>query len=283
MYVSQRRHCVRLTGMPELADVEHFRQSFSRHASGKRVAGVWADPTILRNTTPRILETSLRHRRFHEPNRLGKWLICPTDGPVLLLHFGMTGDLISSEHQASRHRHDRLIVEFVGGGEIRYRNTRKLGGVWLVRDGDEQAELLGALGPDALSVSRTQFAARLARRRGALKAALMDQSFLAGIGNILADEILWQARLHPKTQIAQLSEHERKALQTTTRRVLHQAVQGYDYVPRRRTWLSHVRGLPDAACPRCRTRLERTVAAGRTTYFCPSCQPRPEEAAAPTA
>ncbi len=261
--------------MPELADVEHFKRFFSQHGAGKRVTGVWVDPTILRNGTAEALESSLQDRRLDEPERLGKWLICPTDGPIVLLHFGMTGDLIWSEQEPARHRHDRLIVEFAEGGELRYRNMRKLGGVWLVHDQDEQAGLLRALGPDALSVSRDEILTRLGRRRGGLKAALMGQTFLAGIGNILADEILWQARLHPRVQIEDMSEPERRSLHTTMRRVLRQAVEGYDYVPRRRSWLSHVRGMPDAACPRCRTRLERTLAGGRTTYLCPSCQPAP--------
>jgi formamidopyrimidine-DNA glycosylase len=261
--------------MPELADVEHFRRFFSRHAAGKKVTGVWADPTTLRNATPEALEASLRRHRFGEPDRLGKWLICPTGGPVLVLHFGMTGDLIWSEEEPVRHRHDRLILEFVEGGELRYRNMRKFGGVWLVHDADEQAALLRTLGPDALSVTQDDYLARLGRRRGGLKAALMDQTFLAGIGNILADEILWQARLHPKTQIDEIPDQQRRTLHTTTRRVLRQAVERYDYIPRKRSWLSHVRGMLDAACPRCGTRLIRTVAAGRTTYFCPSCQPPP--------
>ena len=272
LYVGRGCSCVTLTGMPELADVEHFRRFFSRYAAGKHVAGVWVDPTILRNATPQALEAVLRRRHFEEPDRLGKWLICRTDGPVLLLHFGMTGDLIWSEEEPARHRHDRLIIEFVEGGELRYRNMRKLGGVWIVHDDHEQAGLLQALGPDALSVRREEFLARLGRRRGGLKAALMDQTFLSGIGNILADEILWQARLHPKTPIDDLSEQQRRALHTAVRRVLREAVEKYDYISRKRSWLSNVRGLRDAACPRCGARLDRIVAAGRTTYFCPLCQ-----------
>jgi formamidopyrimidine-DNA glycosylase-like protein len=116
--------------MPELPDVEHFRRFFRDHAAGKRVTGVWADPTILRNATPQALETSVRGTRLDDPDRLGKWLICPTDGPFLLLHFGMTGDLIWSRDEPSRHRHDRLALELDDGGELRYRNMRKLGGVW---------------------------------------------------------------------------------------------------------------------------------------------------------
>jgi formamidopyrimidine-DNA glycosylase len=133
--------------------------------------------------------------------------------------------------------------------------------------------MLAALGPDALGVKRRQFLELLDRRRGRLKAALMDQRLVAGLGNILVDEILWQARLHPSTLIEQVSESERDLLYTKMRGVLRRSVEEYDAGERRRRWLSHVRGLPGAVCPRCRTLLGRTVIAGRTTYFCPRCQP----------
>jgi len=103
----------------------------------------------------------------------------------------------------------------------------------------------------------------------------MDQGFVAGVGNIVADEVLWQARLHPRRRIEDLDEAERARLYRTMHAVLKEAVERYDYIPRKRGWLLHVRGRPGAACPRCRTPLARTTAAGRTTYFCPSCQPPP--------
>jgi formamidopyrimidine-DNA glycosylase len=257
--------------MPELPDVEHYRRFFSEHATGRTVATVWADPTIVRNATPRALADALRARRFDEPTRQGKWLTAWTDGPALLLHFGMTGDLVWSGHEAERHRHDRLILEFAGGGELRYRNMRKLGGVWLAHDRTEADAILAPLGPDALGLDRRRLRQLLSTRRGGVKAALMDQTLLAGIGNLLADEILWQARLHPKRTIASLSDEELSDLVTSIRHVVRQSIE-YDYVPRRRSWLSHVRGRPGATCPRCGTPLARTVAAGRTTYFCPNCQ-----------
>jgi formamidopyrimidine-DNA glycosylase len=258
--------------MPELPDVEHFRQAFRRHASGKRVTSVWVDPTIVRNIEPAALPGALTGRRFQEPGRHGKWLIGRTDGPALLLHFGMTGDVIWSGDEPDRHRHDRLALGFAEGGELRYRNMRKLGGVWLAHDESEVARLLGALGPDALAVDRKEFAERLGRRRGSVKAALMDQSFVAGVGNILADEILWQARLHPRGAIETMGKEARLRLYRVMHRVLERASSQYDYMERERSWLSHVRGLPGARCLRCGTPLARTVAAGRTTYFCPSCQ-----------
>jgi formamidopyrimidine-DNA glycosylase len=261
--------------MPELPDVEHERQVFARHAAGRTVRSVWADPTIVRNATPAALGRALRGRTFAQPERLGKWLTCWTDGPALLMHFGMTGELVWSGDEPARHRHDRLVLVLHGDEELRYRNMRKLGGVWLAHDAEEVRALLGQLGPDALSLSKHEFVKLIDHRKGGVKAALMDQALLAGVGNLIADETLWRARLHPKRRIDTLSAGERDALYRAMRTVLKTAVEKYDYVPRLRGWLTHVRGLPGAACPRCGTPLARTLAAGRTTYFCPSCQPEP--------
>jgi formamidopyrimidine-DNA glycosylase len=273
--VDEIQQVIETCPVPELPDVEHFREAFRRHAAGKTVASVLADPTIVRNATAEALEQALRGHRFEDPDRHGKWLICWTDGPTLLLHFGMTGDLVWSGEEPERHRHDRLVLEFTEGDELRYRNMRKLGGVWLAHDRKEVERILGGLGPDALEVRRNEFQQRLGRRRGGVKAALMDQGFVAGVGNIMADEILWQARLHPRRTVDSLSEEERERLYVDMRRVLREAVRGYDFVERKRSWLSHIRGVTGAACPRCGTPLARIVAAGRTTYFCPRCQPAP--------
>jgi formamidopyrimidine-DNA glycosylase len=259
--------------VPELPDVEAYRRFFLAHAAGRTVERVEADPTIVRNTTPGALARALRGRRFDEPQRTGKWLICWTDGPALLLHFGMTGHLVWSGDEPERHRHDRLFLAFREGGELRYRNMRKLGGVWLAHDPSEAAAVLGPLGPDALGLGRRPFLDLLDRRRGGIKAVLMDQSFVAGVGNLIADEVLWQARIHPRRRVESLSVEDRARLHAALRRVLRESVEGYDYIPRKRSWLLYVRGHPGAACPRCGTPLARTVAAGRTTYFCPHCQP----------
>jgi formamidopyrimidine-DNA glycosylase len=260
--------------VPELPDVEAYRRFFARHAAGRVVRRtIVPDPTILRNTTPHEFDAAVRNRRFEDPERVGKWLLCWTDGPAILLHFGMTGDLVWSGDEPDRHRHDRVILELDGGDELRYRNMRKLGGAWLAHDRHEAGLILGPLGPDALSIRRRVFLDRLARRRGGIKAALMDQTLVAGVGNIVADEVLWQARIHPRRRIESLGDDERTELYRKLHAVLKESVDRYDYVPRKRSWLSHVRGIPGAACPRCGTPLERTTAAGRTTYFCPSCQP----------
>jgi formamidopyrimidine-DNA glycosylase len=259
--------------VPELPDVEHFRRFLSQHASGRKIEGVVVtDPGILRGVESGPLDRALTGHRFHEPDRHGKWLIAWTTGPAVLIHFGMTGDLSWAEGPAGRHRHDRVVF-VLDRGELRYRNMRKLGGLWLAHGPDEVAEILGPLGPDALEVKRRQFLDLLAPRRGRVKAALMDQRLVAGLGNILVDEILWQARVHPSTPLERLTASQRDQLFTRMRSVVRRAVETHDHVDRNRRWLSHVRGRPGARCPRRHEELERTVIAGRTTYYCPRCQP----------
>lgn len=256
--------------MPELPDVEHFRRTFAHHAAARRVDEVVVtDGGILRNVSARELDRALRGHRFEEPERRGKWLVAWTDGPAVLIHFGMTGDILPAPNPAGRHRHDRVIF-VLDDGEVRYRNMRKLGGVWLALSAPEVDSLLGHLGPDALGVDREAFLELVGRRGGRVKAALMDQSFIAGVGNLLADEILWTARIHPSRRIEDLSHDERVGLFRALRAVIPRTVDGYPGGYRTR-W-TRVRGRPAARCPRCRTELARTVVSGRTTYFCPRCQ-----------
>jgi formamidopyrimidine-DNA glycosylase len=259
--------------VPELPDVEHYRRFLAGHAEGARVERVIVtDSGILRNTDPATLDTALRGHRFEQPERRGKWLIAWTSGPAVLLHFGMTGDLIWGADEAGRHRHDRVIF-VLDRGELRYRNMRKLGGLWLAHGPDDVEPILSGLGPDALSLDRRAFDGLLGRRRGQVKAALMDQSLLSGVGNLLADEILWRARIHPARPVQDLTDAERRALLAALRRTIRAGIDEFDGGMRTR-WM-RVRGKPGARCPRCRTPLGRTVVGGRTTYFCPRCQPPP--------
>lgn len=257
--------------MPELPDVEHMRRVWARHGNGRLVERVVTlDPAIVRNSSPAEVDAAMREQRLEEPERIGKWLIAWTTGPSLLLHFGMTGGVRWARGPEGRHRHDRLIVG-LDRGELRYKNMRKLGGVWLARDPEEVRALIGGLGPDALTLERERFLELLGTRRGKVKAALMDQTLIAGVGNLVADEILWHGRIHPARRIEELGPDERKRLHSELRRVLKRWVERYGSLPR--GWLIHARGRRDGQCPRCGTPLSRTVVGGRTTYFCPRCQP----------
>ena len=258
--------------MPELPDVEGFRRYLARHARGRRVRGVRVPaPDVLRNTSPQGLARALRGRRLSSPRRHGKWLLAPTGEPILLLHFGMTGGLKWSTKPSGDHPHDRVILE-LEGGSLRYRNMRKLGGVWLARNQGAVGEITGPLGPDAMAVDRRRFDELLSGRRGGVKSALMNQRVLAGIGNELSDEILWQARIRPSRALASLDDRERGALHKAMRRVLKESNR-HGRIPRKPTWISSQRGVNEATCPRCRGEVRRSKVAGRTSYWCPRCQP----------
>jgi formamidopyrimidine-DNA glycosylase len=223
---------------------------------------------MLRNAMPQALGRALRGRSLNPAERHGKWIVAG-DGR-LLLHFGMTGLLAWAEPGEERHRHDRVVFLY-GDGELRYRNMRKLGGVWLARDEGERRSIMGPLGPDALSVSRDQLDELLARRRGGAKAALMDQRLIAGLGNLLSDEILWRARVHPRTPVAALGKRRRDALHRAMRETLRGSIRS-GRVPHGTNWLTAVRDQPEPRCPRCGARLRKATVAGRTACWCPRCQ-----------
>ncbi|HEX8791005.1 MAG TPA: DNA-formamidopyrimidine glycosylase family protein [Polyangiaceae bacterium] len=257
--------------MPELPDVEGFRQTFARRARGKRVTGVWSDRSELRNTNPTRLDRELRDRVFDEPRRHGKWLICPTDAPlVLVLHFGMTGELAWTSARKG-HRHDRMILQFADGN-LHFRDMRKLGGVWLLAQERDLEGATGPLGPDAWRLQHAEFLERLGTQRRGAKAALMDQSFLAGLGNLTVDATLWRARIHPRRDLRSLSPRERETLFDAMKTVLRDSLPSRR-VPARADLLTLSRRA-GAQCPRCSRILQRATVAGRTTWFCPHCQPR---------
>lgn len=258
--------------MPELPDVEGHRRVLAEHGTGRRVEDVEVvDAGVLRDTSAEDLTGSLRGRRFVDPERHGKWLVARTDGPpAVLFHFGMTGSLVAAGRGEERHRHDRVVVT-LDDGELRYRDMRKLKGLWLAPDEDAVRAVLADEGPDARDIGRHDLDRLLDGSRGRLKAMLLDQHRVAGLGNLLVDEILWRARLRPDTPARDLDDPARADLHRALRRVLREAVPT-EHVPGRSTWLTGARDSPDPHCPRCGTALERDQVGGRTTVWCPCCQ-----------
>jgi formamidopyrimidine-DNA glycosylase len=259
--------------MPELPDIEGFRRDLARRLPGREIVRVRVrDAGVLRNRTPVQLTRELCGRRFADPDRVGKWLILPTDGPTMLVHSGMTGRPYFADLEDQPDRYDRLVIT-TDAGQLRYADLRKLRGVWLAADYDEVANVIGPHGPDALHVSVADFADALRGRRGQLKPVLMDQSVVAGLGNMLSDEICWRAHLHPAMSTAELTDSDLDGLYVQLRAVLRAAVR-WGHIPRTPTWLNSRRNAPDPApCPRCGTTLCRTRIGGRTALWCPHCQP----------
>ena len=258
--------------MPELPDVEGFRRLLHSHVVGETITAVQVcDPGVVRGRSERSFIERLEGRRFAEPDRRGKWLLAPTDGPTVLFHFAMTGSLVWEPPDAERFRFDRVILS-VGGGNLVFRDQRKLRGIWLADDEHGVKDVIGEQGPDALGLAARRLEERLDGHRGALKSVLMDQRVVAGLGNMLSDEVLWRAKIHPARHFGDLRPHERRQLGPALQRVLRATVQA-GAIPRRPTWLSSQRSRPDPHCPRCRAHLATSRIGGRTSYWCHFCQP----------
>ncbi|MFJ8635143.1 Fpg/Nei family DNA glycosylase [Streptomyces sp. NPDC093568] len=258
--------------MPELPDVEGFREVLRSCAQGRVLRRVDVrDTGVLHGVSARGLRDALEGRRVTRTERHGKWLLARTGGPTLLLHFGMTGRLLCAHPDDPPEPHDRVLFTLSRDHQLRYRDQRKLQGLWLAYDDSDVVRLLRRQGPDALAVDREEFEAALRAHRGSVKSVLMNQSVLAGLGNLLADEILWRAKVRPTTRTADLTQSDRRTLHTQMRRTLRTAVTA-GRVPPRDSWLTGHRDTPSPHCPRCGTSLRRSRVAGRTTVWCPGCQ-----------
>lgn len=258
--------------MPELPDVEGFRRELAKTLPRRRIEHVDVlDPGILRNASAATLTRRLAGHRFRAPRRHGKWLILPTDGPALLIHSGMTGHPYYTRADAEPEKYERLVVS-LDKGELRYADLRKLRGVWLADDEDDLADVVGPQGPDALDMGVQEFRDVMAGRRGRLKPTLMDQSVIAGLGNLLVDEICWRARIRPTVPVAELDDEAVKGLHRAMTQVLRTAVR-HGRVPGLPRWPTGARDEPDPHCPRCGTALRHGRIGGRMSFWCPHCQP----------
>ena len=255
--------------MPELPDVEGFRRIVDLHAVGHRVDNFEVlDAGVLRNTTASDATRLLTGRACTGTGRTGKWLQIHLDGPSVVVHFGMTGSLVWSE-ATTRHPHDRVVFSFEGG-ELRYRDLRKLRGLWLVPDGGGIVDVSGPLGPDVLGLPLASLRERLVGRR-AIKVLLMDQATLAGLGNMSSDEVLWRSRIHPARSASTLDAGDVARLHSAMTTMLRAAVRA-GHIPRSSRWLASQRDQPEPHCPRCGAGLQRTRVGGRTSIWCPRCQ-----------
>ena len=266
--------------MPELPDVELYKRHLDEHALHRKIVRVVvSDARILGDLAEATFVARLTGNRLEGSRRHGKHLLAEfaRDG-WLAMHFGMTGSLCYVEPAAADVPYGRVRLDF-GGGSLVYVNRRMLGRVGLADDADAFIAAEG-LGPDALDPAfevATLSAALDGRRE--VKAVLMDQSLVAGIGNLYADEILFQVRLHPKAPGRKLGEAKRRTLFEKIREVLQTAIdcragaeQFLEHLPK--SYLlpqRHEGGI----CPRCRSKLATLKAAGRTSYYCPRCQPEP--------
>ena len=261
-------HRLLASPVPELPDVAGYRRLIDR--SLHRLDHVeLVDASVLRNADRDALDAAVAHHDVQSVERRGKWLIVRVERASLVIHLGMTGSLVLAARHDPIDRDVRAVLH--GDAEIRLRDRRRLGGIWLAVEETDISDVTGPLGPDAARITATQLRAALDHRRTALKSALMDQAAIAGLGNTLSDEVLWRAHLHPQARADSLSPQQLTRLHVALRDCVRRAARA-GAIPRTPLWLSSQRGSSTPMCPRCGRPLERTRVTGRTALWCPHCQ-----------
>jgi len=273
--------------LPELPEVETIARELRACLVGRTITGTevrWA--RSIATPSPAEFEQQTIGRTVQAVGRRGKFLLLHLSGEAtLLVHLRMSGQLLLEPRVSPPGKHARVVIALDDGSALHFQDQRKFGRMWLVRD---PRVVLGGLGPEPLADDFTPdvFTRLIGRRRGMLKPLLLNQSFLAGLGNIYADETLFRARLHPRRKANSLNEAEIARLYHAIRQVLSEAVanQGttFDGVYRRVDGDSGgfqesllVYGRAGEPCRECGTLVERIVMGGRGTHFCPHCQPAP--------
>ena len=280
--------------MPELPEVETVARDLRPRIVGATIAGARvAWPRTLRSGDPVAFTAGVRGRRIEAVGRRAKLVVIElSDGLALTIHLKMTGQLFVVPAGAPVDPYVRLVLELADGREIRFRDIRKFGRIGLhVRDRatgelaeiDEDRATFAGFGPEPLDTAFTlaAFRHRIRGRRGRLKPLLLDQGFVAGVGNIYADEALWTARLHPLRSAATLRPADERRLYVAVQAILREAIERRgssidDYTApdgdgemQERLQVYQRTGEP---CPRCGRPIRRIVIGARATHFCSWCQ-----------
>ena len=267
--------------MPELPEVETIRSELSPHIIGCRFTEVIIyDPKPVRQPSVEEFSRKLTGQKINNLERRGKYLIFHlSHGMVLIIHLKMTGALLLNPEQADRHT--RVVFHLDNGSRLIFTDRRRLGALWLL---ENEQVIIGKLGPEPLASEFTveALAKLLHKRRAPIKAVLLDQAFIAGIGNMYADEALFAARIHPLRKANSLSPQKIRNLHKAIVDVLQAAVDskgasidtykrpdGQLGTAHANFSVAHRGGKP---CPICGTAIQRLAIRNRGSYFCPNCQ-----------
>lgn len=269
--------------MPELPEVETIKNEITPYLIGRTITRVevfWEK--LVREPSEAEFQARLAGQKIVGLLRYGKYLVLKlNDGGRLIMHLKMSGSLLVSQGSSPPPKYTRAILHLDGNTTVFFRDPRKFGRMWLVKD---EAEVVGKLGPEPLKPDFTPevLAGRLAGRKGPIKALLIDQGIIAGIGNLYADESLFAARIHPLRSGDSLSKEEVSRLYDAINKVLIAAIGNKGasivnyYRPTGETGTAHfefsVAHQRGKSCPRCGTPVKRIVVRNRGTYFCPKCQ-----------
>jgi formamidopyrimidine-DNA glycosylase len=276
--------------MPELPEVETVVRGLKTILSGRSILSVRLGKTDFIDD-PAAVERHLPGTRIREVRRYGKFLVFELEarngdahGVSLLIHLGMTGQLVACPPEARVAPHTHAVLALDDGRELRYVDARRFGSIRILLNGTHDAAL-GKLGLDPLEATEGKFLAALHARRARIKALLLDQRVLRGMGNIYTDESLWRARIHPARLGSSLTLDELRRLYRAVRSVLTEAIRFRgssisDYVdsqgqPGGFQQRHRIYQREGKACSRCGKKIRRIIVAGRSSYYCPNCQHAP--------
>ncbi len=284
--------------MPELPEVETVARGLRQAILGRRILSVTLGKTDFIDN-PAALEQHLPGRQIEAVERYGKFMLLRLSAvngqtPVtangdaaaasLLVHLGMTGQIAPAPAGQPLEKHTHVCLLLDDGRELRYTDARRFGRLaYLTKT--LLAEELEGFGADPLEVSKDEFRNRVCGRRARIKALLLDQSVLRGVGNIYADESLWRARIHPARLGTKLNRKQAETLRRALQNILRKAIvmrgssisDFLDAAGEPGEYQRHHRayGREGKKCYRCKTVIRRAIVAGRSSYFCPRCQPSP--------
>ncbi len=289
--------------MPELPEVETLARGLRQAILGRRIVSVTLGKTDFIDD-PAALERHLPGRRIEAVERYGKFMLlrlsavthdsaAGSNGDAapasLLVHLGMTGHIAPAPAGQPLEKHTHVCLLLDDGRELRYTDARRFGRIAYLTKA-LLVEELTRFGADPLEVSKEEFADRICGRRARIKSLLLDQSVLRGVGNIYADESLWGAKIHPARLGEKLSRKEAETLRRMLQDILRKAIvlrgssisdfldaegEPGEYQRHHRAY-----GREGKNCYRCKTPIRRAIVAGRSSYFCPRCQPPPKRFAA---
>lgn len=272
--------------MPELPEVETIAKALREGGrDGSAILGRRIDRAhllwegTLATPSPAEFKSRIAGQKIRNVSRRGKYLLLALSSDTMLIHLRMSGDLLVETRRHSPAPHHRMMLDLEGGLRLSFHDPRKFGRVWLT---GEPQTVLGKLGPEPLDANFTtqNFSELLRARHRQIKPLLLDQTFIAGLGNIYADETLHLAHIHPLTLADSLDLTQAEKLLTSIRQVLQEGIlsngASIDWVYRGGDFQNHFRvyqrtGEP---CHNCETPIERIVVGQRGTHFCPACQPR---------
>jgi len=257
--------------MPELPEVETFKRYLDRTSLKQLITKIIVTDNRILKIDESYLRESLKGKQFESSTRHGKYLFVFLNPRYLVMHFGMTGDLKYYNKKDDQPKFSKVIFQFNNGFNLAYISTRMFGKLDVV-DSIEEFIKNKKLGLDAHKMSFKEFKGAVAKRTAIIKNAFLNQSFVAGIGNIYSDEILFRSKIHPKTKINSLGESKIKELFTNIKDVLKFGIENQgDLSTYPDNFLIPHRKKEDR-CPICDTEITRFEIAGRHGFFCPNCQ-----------